>query len=136
MIQFSTRKRMAITVVIGLVMVFTFWVVDNGNKAQGMEQFEQVLHNGQPTVLDLGSGTCVPCKMMKPILDELGQEYENRVNVVVLEIGDYQYLARQYRIRVIPTQIFFDKDGNEYWRHEGFLPKEVIKTKLRELGID
>lgn len=98
--------------------------------------FSKVVHNGRPTVLDLGSNTCVPCKMMKPILDELEQEYKNKVNVVVLELGDYRDLARQHRIRVIPTQIFFDKDGNEYWRHEGFLAKEDIQTKLRELGAE
>ena len=98
--------------------------------------FTEVVHNGQPTVLDLGSNTCVPCKMMKPILDELEQEYKNRANVVILEIGDYRDLARQYRVRVIPTQIFFDKEGNEYWRHEGFLAKEEIQVKLRELGAE
>lgn len=98
--------------------------------------FANVVHNGRPTVLDLGSNSCVPCKMMKPILDELAQEYKNKANVLVLEIGDYRDLARQYRVRVIPTQIFFDKNGNEYWRHEGFLAKEDIKVKLKELGAE
>lgn len=98
--------------------------------------FTKVVHNGQPTILDLGSNTCVPCKMMKPILDELEQEYKNKANVVILEIGNYRDLAREYKVRVIPTQIFFDKDGNEYWRHEGFLAKEDIQAKLRELGVE
>lgn len=98
--------------------------------------FTKVVRNGRPTVLDLGSNTCVPCKMMKPILDELEQEYKIKANIVILEIGDYSDLARQYRVRVIPTQIFFDKNGNEYWRHEGFLAKEDIKVKLKELGVE
>lgn len=98
--------------------------------------FTKVVHNGQPTVLDLGSNTCVPCKMMKPILDELEQEYKNKANVVILEINNYRDLAREYKVRVIPTQIFFDKDGNEYWRHEGFLAKEDIQAKLREVGVE
>lgn len=98
--------------------------------------FTKVVKNGRPTVLDLGSNTCIPCKMMKPILDELEQEYKGKANILVIEIGEYRELARQYRVRVIPTQIFFDKNGNEAWRHEGFLAKEDIQAKLRELGVE
>lgn len=103
--------------------------------ALGENPFTKVVHNGRPTVLDLGSNSCVPCKMMKPILDELEQDYKDKANILVMEIGDYRDLARQYRVRVIPTQIFFDKNGNEYWRHEGFLAKEEIQAKLKELGV-
>ena len=104
--------------------------------ALGENPFTKVVNNGRPTVLDLGSNSCVPCKMMKPILDELEQEYKDKANILVLEIGDYRDLARQYRVRVIPTQIFLDKNGKEYWRHEGFLAKEEIQAKLKELGVE
>lgn len=93
------------------------------------------LKSGKPTVLDLGAGTCVPCKMMKPIFDELKQEYEGRANIILLEISEYRQIANKYNVRIIPTQIFFDRTGNVYWRHEGFLPKEEIIKKLRELGV-
>lgn len=96
--------------------------------------FYQALKNGKPTVLDLGAGTCVPCKMMKPIFEELGKEYQGRANIILLEISENRDLATKYRVRVIPTQIFFDKNGNENWRHEGFLAKEEIVKKLKELG--
>lgn len=76
----------------------------------------------------------VPCKMMKPIFDELTKEYKGKANILLIEIYDYRSLAAQYRVRAIPTQIFFDRDGKEVWRHEGFLPKENIVKKLKELG--
>jgi thioredoxin 1 len=93
-----------------------------------------VLGNGKPSVVDFGASTCVPCKMMKPIFDELMKEYRDKANILLIEIYDHRNLASQYGIRAIPTQIFFDREGKEVWRHQGFLPKEDIVKKLKELG--
>ena len=97
---------------------------------------ETALKSGLPTVLDLGASSCIPCKMMKPIFAELEQSLKGKANVILLEISDHRDLARQYRVRVIPTQIFFDTKGEVYWRHEGFLPKEEIIKKLNEAGME
>ncbi len=97
---------------------------------------EPALKSGKPTVLDLGASSCIPCKMMKPIFAELEQSLKGKANVILLEIGDHRDLVRQYRVRVIPTQIFFDTKGEVYWRHEGFLPKEEIIKKLHEGGME
>lgn len=94
----------------------------------------EALKNGKPTVLDLGASSCIPCKMMKPIFAELEEEYKGKANILLLEISDYKDVANKYNVRVIPTQIFFDKNGNQYWRHEGFLSKEDIIKKLNESG--
>ena len=95
----------------------------------------KALKNGMPTVLDMGSGTCIPCKMMKPIFEELEKEYQGRANIILLDVNDYRDLSTQYQVRVIPTQIFFDKQGKQVWRHEGYLAKEDIVKKLKELGV-
>ena len=97
---------------------------------------EPALKSGKPTVLDLGASSCIPCKMMKTIFAELEQSLKGKANVILLEISDHRDLARQYRVRVIPTQIFFDTKGEVYWRHEGFLPKEEIIKKLHEGGME
>lgn len=97
---------------------------------------EPALKNGLPTVLDLGASSCIPCKMMKPIFADLEQSLKGKANVILLEISEHRDLARQYRVRVIPTQIFFDTKGEMYWRHEGFLPKEEIIKKLQEVGME
>jgi thioredoxin 1 len=88
-----------------------------------------------PRMVDLGRGTCIPCKMMEPILKEVTQEYDGRAIIEVIDLRDDAEAARRYGIRVIPTQIFFDTAGNEVWRHEGFLPKDAIVEKLAELGV-
>ncbi|MDZ7337011.1 MAG: thioredoxin domain-containing protein [candidate division KSB1 bacterium] len=100
------------------------------------DPLEPALRSGKPTVLDLGSDTCVPCKMMKPILAELEKEYHGKANILVLDVYQHRRLAREYQVRVIPTQVFFDRQGEAYWRHEGFMSKEEIVSKLRELGVE
>jgi thioredoxin 1 len=91
---------------------------------------------GIPRLVDLGSTTCIPCKMMAPILDELKTEYEGRLIVDVLDVKTDRNASAQYRIRVIPTQIFYDGSGRELFRHEGFYSKEDILAKWKDLGID
>ncbi len=96
---------------------------------------DRALTSGKPTLADFGRGTCIPCKMMQPILDELEKELKGRVHVLVLDTRDYGDLARRHGVRIIPTQIFFDAAGKEMFRHEGFMSREEILAKLEELRI-
>jgi thioredoxin 1 len=88
-----------------------------------------------PKLLDLGAGKCIPCKMMKPILDELREEYKGRFDVVFVDVWENPNEAKKYNIKMIPTQIFYDASGKELFRHEGFYSKEDILAKWKELGI-
>ena len=97
---------------------------------------EQALSSGLPTLAEFGRGICVPCKAMKPILEELATEYEGKLNVVIVEIDDHMDQAREYGIMAIPTQIFFDSSGNEVTRHMGFWPKEEIIAQLKKMGVE
>ncbi|MFC1921171.1 thioredoxin family protein [Chloroflexota bacterium] len=96
----------------------------------------QAISNGRPTLAEFGRGVCIPCKEMKPILEELSIEYKGKLNVVIVETDDNIELTRQFGIMMIPTQIFFDSNGKEIFRHVGFYPKENITTQLRIMGID
>ena len=97
---------------------------------------EQALSNGKPTLAEFGSSTCIPCKQMKPILEELAVEYKGKLNIVIVEVYEHMDLARQYQIMAIPTQIYFDSSGREVTRHVGLWPKEEIITCLRTQGVD
>ena len=97
---------------------------------------EQALSNGKPTLAEFGRGICIPCKAMKPILEELAAEYEDRLNVVIVEVDEHRELTNQYGIMAIPTQIFFDSSGKEITRHIGFWSKEEIIAQLEKMGID
>jgi thioredoxin 1 len=88
-----------------------------------------------PRLVDLGRGTCIPCKQMAPILKELTDEYNGRAIVEVIDLRERPEAAKEYGIKLIPTQIFFDRNGSEVSRHEGFLAKDAIIAKFREMGV-
>lgn len=87
------------------------------------------------TLVDLGAKTCIPCKMMAPILEELKEEYKGRAEVIFIDVREKanKVKARAFKVRSIPTQVFFDKQGREVYRHIGFLDKDSIVGKLEEL---
>ena len=89
-----------------------------------------------PKLLDLGAGTCIPCKMMAPILKELKKEYAGKMDVEVIDVREHPEAGKTYGIEMIPTQIFYDAEGKERFRHVGFFGKEDILGKWKELGVD
>ena len=89
---------------------------------------------GLPVLLDLGSDSCVACKTMEPILDEMRETFEGQLHVRFLDARKDRSVASEYGVKVIPTQIFFDEDGGELFRHQGFYGREDILAKWAELG--
>jgi len=88
-----------------------------------------------PKLLDFGRGKCIPCKKMAPILQELSEEYKDRVIIKIIEIDQEPNLTKANQIRLIPTQIFFDSKNQEVYRHEGFMDKDQIKKVFQKMGI-
>lgn len=91
---------------------------------------------GLPKLIDLGSVSCIPCKMMEPVLKELETQFKGKLEVVFIDVRDNPDQGRKYGIKLIPTQIFFDSTGKELFRHEGFYSKQDILDKWREFGFD
>ncbi len=90
----------------------------------------------QPKLLDLGADKCIPCKMMASVLDELKKEYAGKLEVEFIDVWKNPDAAKQYGIEIIPTQIFYDASGKEIFRHIGFIAKDDILAKWKELGVD
>lgn len=88
-----------------------------------------------PKLIDFGAGTCIPCKKMAPILQELEEEYKGRVVIKIIEVYQERELTRVNGIRLIPTQIFFDSKNKEVYRHVGFMDKEQIKKVFETMGV-
>lgn len=89
-----------------------------------------------PRLIDLGADKCIPCKMMAPILEELKTEFAGRLEVEFIDVWKNPNAGRQYGIEVIPTQIFYNAQGKELARHVGFISKEDLLKKWKELGVD
>lgn len=88
---------------------------------------------GTVTVVDLGANYCVPCKLMAPILKEVEREYKGRAAVIFVDVTKNETLARNLGVRAIPTQIFYDKTGQEVARHEGYMDKKSLTGQLDKL---
>ena len=93
------------------------------------------LASGKPTVADFGARTCIPCKKMAPILEELNRELKGKANVTFTDVWATPALAQDYRVQMIPTQIFFDAKGKEVKRHMGFIDKADILKELKNAGL-
>jgi len=100
-----------------------------------MTSLEKALSNGRPTIAEFGSSKCIPCKMMKPVLENLAIMFEWELNVVIIEVYEQMSLAREYKIMSIPTQIIFDENGQEITRHIGYWPWEEILAELEQIGV-
>jgi len=85
------------------------------------------------TLLDLGAHSCVPCKMMAPIIDKLRKEYKGKAAIIFIDVWENPGQGKKYGIRAIPTQIIYDKTGKEVARHVGFWSEEEMRAKLDKL---
>lgn len=88
------------------------------------------------TMVDLGAHSCMPCKMMAPILKELQEEFKNKAAIIFIDLEKHPQEAKKFNLKTIPTQIFFDKHGEEVYRHQGFMDKKSIVEKLQGLGVN
>ena len=86
-------------------------------------------------MVEFGATGCIPCDMMQPILDNLRKKYPDKLNVVFVHVREEQILGARFGIRSIPVQVFFDKDGEEVFRHEGFFPEAKVTEVLSKMGI-
>jgi thioredoxin 1 len=90
---------------------------------------------GMVTMVDLGADRCVPCKMMAPIIAKVQKDYEDRAAIIFLDVWKDPALGKKFGIRAIPTQIFYDKEGKENYRHLGFMDEKSIVAMLQKLGV-
>jgi len=93
--------------------------------------------NPQVTFVELGSVNCIPCKQMQPIMKSVEGKYGDQIKVIFYDVwkDDQKKYAQQYGIKLIPTQVFLDKNGKEFFRHEGFYPETEIDKLLQGKGL-
>lgn len=138
------RKRIVIAAVLTIALMSGIACSQEKDKAAAKEKStgtetsaEKKEREPLVTFVEIGSVKCIPCKKMQPIMKEIEEEYAGKVKVVFHDVWteEGKPYGKQYGIRVIPTQIFLDKDGKEYFRHEGYFPKEELVKVLKQKGV-
>lgn len=97
--------------------------------------FNNVPVSGMVTMIDLGATQCIPCKAMAPILEKMEKVYQGKAAVIFIDVWKNKGPAERFRIRAIPTQIFFDREGKEVYRHVGFMSEAEIVGQLEKMGV-
>ena len=137
----NKRKRylllaFLIFVILSVVVVAAVLLPNLAPKESTQERLpKDVAQSSLPKLLDFGAGTCIPCKRMTPILQELSEEYKGRVIIRIIEVYNEKELTKANGIQMIPTQIFFDSQNQRVFRHQGFMDKEQIKKVFENMGV-
>jgi thioredoxin 1 len=99
------------------------------------DDLKKALASGKPVLVDFGANSCLPCRQMRPVLKEVSTEYSEKAKILIIDVYKNQNLAREHKVLMLPTLVFFDSKGKEAFRHVGILEKEKIVTKLKEIGV-
>jgi thioredoxin 1 len=102
-------------------------------EASTADAFQAALKSGRPSVVDFGSKSCPACIQLRPVMGALRDAHKGRLNVLFMEVGANRNLALLYKIRLVPTIIFFDTQGREVHREMGFMKQEALEKVLRDL---
>jgi len=134
------KRKKYIYIIIFLVLlaiVFGFKKVSN-NTETTLTQEDVTTDEIKVTFVELGSVGCIPCDKMQPIMKEIEEEYKGQVKVIFHDVktAEGQPYIKEFSVRAIPTQVFLDKDGNEYFRHLGFFAKDELIKVLKMQGVN
>ena len=86
------------------------------------------------TFIELGSVRCIPCQKMQKVIKQVEEKYPNKVKTIFYDVWtkNGKPYAEKYHINLIPTQVFLDENGKEYFRHEGYFPMEELEKILKQ----
>lgn len=96
-----------------------------------MSDFNELIKQNKPTLVDFHATWCGPCRMQGPILEEVKNKVGDKANILKVDIDQNQALAAQYNVRSVPTLILF-KGGEAVWRAVGVQQADALEAKLQE----
>ena len=128
------QRRMKLFVAFG-VLVGLFALTSSSVAAEPKINLQALLAQRVPILLEFGRGWCIPCKYMKPILDDTSKAFAGKAIVMTVDMDANKDLVRDFMIRMMPTQVFLTPDGKEFFRNEGTLEREQIAQVFSKMGV-
>lgn len=96
-----------------------------------MEKFDSLIQSKTPVLADFFAEWCGPCKMMKPILEELKSKVGEKARIVKIDVDKYQEIAQAYNIQSVPTLMIF-KEGLVVWRQSGVIQAKELEAIIEQ----
>ncbi|MCP4695085.1 MAG: thioredoxin family protein [Desulfobacterales bacterium] len=131
-----TKKRISPAWIAAVFAVFSILTSAHALGADAPRDFSELPVQGVVTMVDLGAKKCIPCKMMAPILEKMKKAYAGKAAIVFIDVWQHREQAARFKVRGIPTQIFFDASGKEVFRHVGFMNEPKIIETLKKMGVE
>ena len=129
------KNRIKTGLFVLIVLFSVIGVIESKVTWAESKEIDAVPVKGMVTMVDLGAKSCIPCKMMTPILEKLENVCKEKAAIVFIDVWKDRKPAVRFGIRSIPTQIFFDEEGKEVYRHVGFMSEKAIRTQLKKMGV-
>jgi len=91
--------------------------------------FDSVIHDNRPVIVDFHALWCSPCKMQSPILKEIATDLGDKIKVIKIDVDQNSEIASHYNVQSVPTLIIF-KNGKLVWRQSGVVSKNQLFSVL------
>ena len=130
------KMKSLILLAIFCLLITTGFLANASASEKPKDDLDELPVKGMVTMIDLGRKTCTQCKMMAPILERLEKEYRGKAAIVFINLIDYPEQQYKYKLKALPTQIFFNPAGEEISRHVGFMSEEDIVAQLNKMGVE
>ena len=127
-------RKLCVVIVLGLMMAL-LTMISTSTAAEPKIDLRVLASKRMPVLLEFGRGWCIPCKYMKPILDDMARAYAGRAIVTTVDMDANKDLVRDFKVRMMPTQVFLTPDGKEFFRNEGTLEREQIAQVFAKMGV-
>jgi len=134
--EVNMKGEVGFKMLLGLIVLMAlFFISAPLSSAEKSFAISNVPVKGMVTMVDLGAKTCIPCKMMAPIMEKMEKVYQGKAAIIFIDVWENREQAGRFGISIIPTQIFFDPKGKEVYRHVGFMSEEAIVAQLQKMGV-
>ncbi len=120
--------------IVGLIMAMALCLIWGGTL--WASEAQELPVKGMVTMVDLGAASCIPCKMMAPILDKLENFYKGKAAIIYIDLRYHLDAPQHFGVRPFPTPVGMDKSGQEKFRHVGFMSEEDIVKQLISMGVN
>jgi thioredoxin 1 len=140
----STKVKKQIIFILLMSIVFGSFTVAQSKKSPKKTKLVPVVKDTSASItkplitfVELGSVNCIPCKAMQKVMKAVEEKYGSQIKITFYDVWKQEqaHYAEEYKIRLIPTQVFLDANGKELMRHEGYFPEKEIDTYLQSKGL-